>query len=270
MVKGQHIIASSVQGYSHILKGIPNQDAFCVEQTDALKLAIIADGHGSKTCFRSQTGAAFAVDEARGLILESLAHGGADLLHDPQKLFKQLLRRWAIRILKHLKGFPFHKDEIALLSPLQRKTIGKNALIAYGSTLNMVLFFGGKLYIWKVGDGAIIIREGDGTPVKELLDRHWFGVETLSLSTCNPAKDVDFMILSTEPTELLMCSDGYKNAFRSDGDFHKALVDFSELYRTKAAGYIEEKVEDWLMETSRMGSGDDITLILFLREGVKT
>lgn len=266
MVKAHHIIASSVLGYSHSLKGIPNQDAYEVVQTEELQLALIADGHGSKTCFRSKMGAEFAVEEAREVILEGIRIGNAELLHDPQKLFKILLKRWAIRILKHLKAEPFHQDEIALLSPIQRKTIGKNALVAYGSTLNIVLLFKGKAYVWKVGDGAVIIREDVEAPVKELLDRQWFGVETLSLSTCNPVKDVDFMILSTQPKEILMCSDGYKNAFRRDVDFHKALKDFSHLYETKPAGFIEGQVEGWLHETSRMGSGDDITLILFLSE----
>lgn len=268
MVKAHHIIASSVRGHSHVLKGIPNQDAYGIVQTEDIQLALIADGHGSKTCFRSQKGAEFAVEEARDVILEGLHLGSTELLHDPQKLFKTLLKRWAIRILKDLKAVPFHPDEIALLNPIQKKTIGKNALVAYGTTLNMVLLFKGKVYVWKVGDGAIIIREDMTSPVKEILDRHWFGVETLSLSTCNPVKDVDFVILSGQPKEILMCSDGYKNAFRSDLDFYKALQDFSSLYETKPAGYVEGQIEAWLNETSRMGSGDDITLILFLPEVV--
>lgn len=265
MVNGHHVIASSVKGYSHVMKGLPNQDAYRVIQKEGLTLAIIADGHGSKTCFRSHEGAAFAVAEAGDLMLEGLKQQSREFLHDPQKLFKLLLKRWAMRILKHLKTYPFSQEEIAALSPQQRKTIGKNALVAYGSTLNMVLTLNDKLYLWKVGDGAMLIREERDAPVKELMDRKWIGVETLSLSTCNPAKDVEFMIHSALPKDFLMCSDGYKNAFRTDAGFYQALVDFSHIYETQEAGYIETHVEEWLKDTSRMGSGDDITLVLLLR-----
>lgn len=265
MVNRHHVIASSVQGHSHVIKGMPNQDAYRVVHKEGLTLAIIADGHGSKTCFRSREGAEFAVAEAEGLMLESLDQHSKEILHDPQKLFKLLLKRWAMRILKHLKSYPFSREEISALTPQQRKTIGKNALVAYGSTLNMVLAYNGKLYLWKVGDGAMLIREENGAPVKELMDRKWIGVETLSLSTCNPAKDVEFMIHASLPKDFLMCSDGYKNAFRTDAGFYQALIDFSQIYETQEAGYIETHVEEWLKDTSRMGSGDDITIVLILR-----
>lgn len=55
----------SVRGASHIRDNRPNQDAILWSsgESDGLPLVMaLSDGHGSQRSFRSETGAAFAVD----------------------------------------------------------------------------------------------------------------------------------------------------------------------------------------------------------------
>ena len=56
----------TVRGYFHEMNGIPCEDAsesFSAEN-DKYHIAIVADGHGSNSCFRSKTGSQIAVKVA--------------------------------------------------------------------------------------------------------------------------------------------------------------------------------------------------------------
>src|ERR1700743_263908 len=129
------VFGRSVRGASHRRRGVPNQDAFGWGSTPAGQpLIAVADGHGSSACFRSETGAEFAVRCSLDLISE-LA-GNLDFsrqyLDDVETGFKdRLVARWRDAVSCHLAENPFTAEESALVS----KRAGRTDFTAYGSTL---------------------------------------------------------------------------------------------------------------------------------------
>src|SRR5580658_538741 len=110
------IIGHSSRGASHVLSGLPNQDAigFWLPESGAGPPAIlaIADGHGSAQHFRSADGARFAVETADALLLAFSQQHGADrglpeLQAAASELPPQVLETWKAKIAAHLAARPF-------------------------------------------------------------------------------------------------------------------------------------------------------------------
>ena len=67
-----------------------------------------------------------------------------------------------------------------------------------------------------------------------------------------------------------VATDGYANSFGEDRDFLKVGSDLLSMIREDGPDPIEQELEGWLAETSRDGSGDDITLGLVFRAGARS
>jgi len=61
-----YVFNQTVQGYLHIVKNTPCEDSSFSfsDDNDCFYIAVVADGHGSSSCFRSKSGSAFAADIA--------------------------------------------------------------------------------------------------------------------------------------------------------------------------------------------------------------
>ncbi len=103
------VIGESVIGASHIRTGLPNQDAILSWEIASRRSPVaiaIADGHGSKKCFRSDTGARLAVRVAIEAIHEFYSYFSDESLPNaPSKeqfILKALLSRWKERLDNNL------------------------------------------------------------------------------------------------------------------------------------------------------------------------
>lgn len=68
-----HIVfQSKCQGYSHIKSDLECQDSTLVKKTEKYAIAVVADGHGSASYFRSSRGSLFATEAAITAIEELL------------------------------------------------------------------------------------------------------------------------------------------------------------------------------------------------------
>ena len=63
----------------------------------------------------------------------------------------------------------------------------------------------------------------------------------------------------------MLSTDGYANCFGDDESFFKVGADFLSYLRSKGPGFVGEKLEEWLRQSSYDGSGDDITVGLAAR-----
>ena len=63
-------IGDSSIGFQHQSEGLPNQDAYCLEQYDSISatLCVIADGHSGESALRSQVGSRLAVESFRRVV----------------------------------------------------------------------------------------------------------------------------------------------------------------------------------------------------------
>jgi hypothetical protein len=70
------------------------------------------------------------------------------------------------------------------------------------------------------------------------------------------------------PALVLLTTDGYSNAFVNDDAFRKVATDILQMCQTEGWGFLQEQLPIWLEEASRIGSGDDVTAVLLIREDI--
>jgi hypothetical protein len=68
------------------------------------------------------------------------------------------------------------------------------------------------------------------------------------------------------PALVLLATDGYPNSFRSDQDFLKIGSDYLAAIGQQGLSKLAGELPEILRETSRLGSGDDITLAILQRD----
>lgn len=262
-------IGASVQGSSHIRSGKPNQDALVTGELPegAGSFAVISDGHGSRTCFRSAEGARQAV-----LIADELLRTRRmlDTLREHQgmrQVAQEIILQWRGSIMSHLKKRPFSPEETEGLDKQQRAILGRNAFVAYGATLLAVCALDSEVFFLQLGDGDFLALDGTGS-VSGVFgpDPRHMGNATTSLCMPNALEEFRFYRLrSGHPRLILGSTDGYANSFRSEADFHKTLRDYSRLIADHGWEAVAENLPQWLRETSEHGSGDDISVALVFR-----
>lgn len=279
------VVGQSVRGASHERSGLPNQDAvgWSPQTGTGMPLVVAAsDGHGSARYFRSQTGARLAVETAIEVAISFLdgRSGGGNLSlvkrTAEEWLPKMLVRRWREAVREHVESNPLNEIEIAQLDEIRvasssRKPGDEDLLRAYGATLLLAVVTGTFILYMQLGDGDILSVSERGEVSRPLPgDERLFGNETTSLCAFDAWRDfrVCFQtVANTPPALILLSTDGYANSFRHEADFLKVGSDIFEMIRVDGLGHVSESLEEWLAESTRAGSGDDVTMSILCRTG---
>jgi len=276
-------IGATVQGASHLRSGKPNQDAmgWLPEQGGGTQLVLaISDGHGSEKSFRSQHGSCEAVQIALKLLQDSVSCMTEDttlsIIRDQfeSRLPILLVQEWSACIHDHLATHPFTEDEFALLREKSGisacEAVLQQPLLAYGATLLAAVVNDRYCCCLQLGDGDIVLVSSNGDASRPLpKDDRLIANETTSLCQRKASHDfrVSFQSLAGMPPALLVLStDGYINSFQHEDGFLKAGGDFLAILRESGPLVIQEQLPAWLDETSRLGSGDDVTVLLAYRQ----
>jgi hypothetical protein len=125
------------------------------------------------------------------------------------------------------------------------------------------------LYL-QLGDGDILAIYENGEVIRPVpTDDRLFANETTSLCSTDPWKDfrVVFQPIVDQnklPVLILAATDGYSNSFKDDEAFFKVGTEFMEIIRSKGQEYVKKNLNVWLEETTKEGSGDDISLGLLI------
>lgn len=61
---------------------------------------------------------------------------------------------------------------------------------------------------------------------------------------------------------FLMSTDGFANSYKNDNEFIKTCNAYFDTVRQHGIKAVKENLKSWLSETSAMGSGDDITVMM--------
>lgn len=279
--KRWRIIGKSVLGASHIKSGLPNQDAIAWKQksdTGVPLVLSIADGHGSEKYFRSDIGAKFAVQVAnevlnrfeKGLTSSSLS----SIEDDAKRLPLQIVSQWKQLVTDHWEKTPPNEREWKWLreNADALKAMKANPAIPYGATLLTLLLAELFILYFQLGDGDILTIAPGGDIAEPVPgDERNLANETTSLCDPQAARDfrTHFQRLGPEKPALIMLStDGYTNSFSKREGFYKVGSDiWQTIYAGGEAGLktVEDSLEGWLNQTSKTGSGDDITVGLLCR-----
>lgn len=289
----QRIIGESIQGYTHIQRNLECQDRkLSRELEDGSLVLSVADGHGSRFCPYSGTGAELAVNTFCKLIeeLHSGFQNAGDLLsdylnHQGSLKFAQTVERdWKEAVQTyHLK--------VGLPMPMtQTGEEDLNALYRlYGTTLLGLLIAPTFVFAFQIGDGDIIYADDEGVQPVVVADK-LLGVESHSLcsreawkkavstvrfqpweqhyfeETYGPdtaASTVHFQSWEQHlPCAFLLSTDGLSNSYADDEAFRQTCAQYFEALKTYGPDAVEENLPEWLSETSRLGCGDDTTLLM--------
>ena len=280
-------IGESITGASHKRVELRNQDSFLFFPESGKSSSVIlavSDGHGSAKSFRSHVGSHLAVKTAIEVIKQEffLENRASDIhlleykdlaqLKDvaqrllPQRLFK----RWREAVDKHRENNDWSNEEKQSLikkggGENAWKAIEKNPYLAYGATLLVVLATEFYIIYIQLGDGDILLVDSEGHATRPIeKDPRMIANETTSL--CQSDAWNEFRISlepyhdNFPPSLILVATDGYANSFSSDEEFLKIGQDYLEMIQSKGIEYVEQQLEQFLDETSKSGSGDDMTL----------
>lgn len=275
------LLTTSVTGASHIRSGAPNQDAVLSASVEtplgSCHVIAIADGHGSDKSPRSARGATLATHVACMTICEQISKGWtgeAPFTANMQRhVAHSIVERWREAVASDLAEFPLDSgstpvsaahdiSDVTTLAPLPVV----QDLVAYGTTLLVVAVTADRVTSWQIGDGDMLLLRDNGD-ICALVDDdpRLLGNSTTSLCTDGAADD--FRMASTDaegpsPLLLLMATDGYRNSFKDADGLQRAVRDFADILRERGTIYVISEIEAWMSETTRLGSGDDITIAI--------
>ncbi len=275
-------LSASVRGALHERLGRPNQDAVRAYRAGDTLFLAVADGHGSTRSFRSERGAQLATDCALRVLRDFLWKNGPDLplssvrRQMERRLPHLLIREWQRAVRADLAGDPFTAFDFAAFpekAPVLRRgeELPFSAYLAYGATLIVAAITPRFIAYLQLGDGDILLVDAGGAVSRPWLRDHaFFSTETISLCSTEAASHFKVRVeprRAQAPALVLLATDGYSNCFSDDDGFFTVGADFLSYLHQGGTALVQEKLAHWLSESSRDGSGDDITVALAARDG---
>jgi serine/threonine protein phosphatase PrpC len=276
-------LGASVRGASHESHGQKNQDSVRLKNplgvNDFLLLAV-ADGHGSARSFRSERGSALAAECALRVLGDMVRKLGRDA--PLSRVRRQAMTRWPQRIVRawrsavrdDLRANPFSLLEFAAFPekpPVVKpgEELPGTAYLAYGATLLTLAITRRYLIYSQLGDGDILAVHADGHVARPLPKQHEFqSSQTASLCTSNAFQIFQVRVepcRAGAPALITLSTDGYANCFGDEEGFFTVGADLLTYLRSHGIAFVNEHLQEWLSESSRDGSGDDITVGLATR-----
>lgn len=266
----RYILGEPVQGFSHIHDNMECQDSCMqLELEDGAIVLSVADGHGSKSCPFSKNGSEIAVEVFCSQMAGTYNGYQSDLERLPSYLnhegslkFAQVVEReWKAAVLeKHLAM----KREIPLTADGQKDSTAVYRM--YGTTLLGLLIAPSFVFAFQIGDGDITYVDAQGAQPVVTGDK-LLGVESHSLCSTDAWKKAVSRVHLRNWDQFLPCvfmlsTDGFANSFVNDEEFGKTCVQYFNMLNEYGAEAVEKNLRSWLMETSRLGCGDDTTVLM--------
>jgi hypothetical protein len=276
-------LSASTRGNWHETIGQKNQDSVRVQPgPHGSVLLAVSDGHGGAHSFRSDRGSAFAVECATRLLARFLTRLGPDvplgrLRHQMATAWpRQIVHQWRKAVRADVRADPFTPlDFAAFPEPVPATPPDGNwpysAFLAYGATLLVAALTRDHVICAQLGDGDILTVTGAGE-VNRPLERHHAFYQEQSASLCTHGAPREFQVAvlpvrTLHPALVMLSSDGYANCFGNDEGFFKVGSDLLHYAHERGRDFLAEHLGAWLHDSSRDGSGDDISVALGLRRG---
>ena len=274
----RYIYGECVKGATHERTGVSLQDSKkIVEVSENITIISVADGHGSQKCPLSEYGSKMAVNvfcdvmqryiESYGSSKKELAGLVSYLNREGDTRFAQeICEEWQTRVRR---SFEKRKDKKAnyghLMDGEEIKDI-EGVYSLYGTTLLGMLITDTFVFSFQIGDGDInMVTADEIAPLVE--PEKFLGTETHSLSKIDAwKKSVSSVKMKNVRSDLpylyMLSTDGFANSYKNDDEFKKTCRDYFDMIGQHGFEAIRENLGGWLKETSQLGCGDDITLVL--------
>lgn len=239
----------------------------------------VADGHGSKSCPRSDRGSKIACEEAEKALIELETIFQLKTEEDQLKFKTKLINNWREAVRQDFENSPLSEEEKAGLKAAHLKALEntedieiKNGAIhlLYGTTLVAVAICEQGCAYLQIGDGNILQLNAD-LKVEQIFPdaTGLIGTESYSFAMSIPEKHMQLKIhfkeqqleTTSNPLAIQLSTDGYANSFSGQEGFRKTISDYYQILNQVALEKVKEALPIWLQESSDKGSGDDVTLV---------
>lgn len=257
----------SVTGANHVRQRIRCQDAGKTLVFKDFTVMAVADGHGSARCPFSDTGSKIAVNVFCDGVLNIYRKRGnmtefrSFFEEKGDKPFaKAIVQEWRRRVARA------HAGKVRANKILHSSEDMDDIAMLYGSTLLGIVIAKDFFYVFQIGDGNIVYIE-DGKLMELTMGEKMLGVETNSLALPAPWKYVCTKMYNTTgprtaPNMFLLATDGFANSYLNQREFYLGCKEYYQAINLYGGEKVSKNLRNWLIETSRMGCGDDITVAI--------
>jgi len=281
--------AVTVQGGSHIKAGTVCQDASDFYDDETMSIAVVADGHGDSSCFRSDVGSKLAVEcaiegisgrrdgkqVAQGFVKEheALFKQSPPPSHKElaklirEKLIKQIVASWNMRVMEHYQDNSFTEKELHNVGEKYRTRYekGEKCSHAYGTSLIAAAITPWYWFGFHIGDGrfSVLYQDSSGDQPVPWDPKCYLNVTT---SICDD--DIldreeegvrSFVSLHRDknpPIGIFLCSDGVDDNYPVDEEENARRL--YKLYRNVALTFVEDGYESTCGADGRSGQIKDL------------
>lgn len=288
----------TVRGHLHVMNEFPCEDSsssFSAEN-GRYHIAIVADGHGSKSCFRSDYGSKVATEVALDCLQQfaeaTLASEELeerfykDIFSNPRyrhmtvrRLTDTILAEWHDRVLEDYKNNPPTLEEMGESATEYQN--GKNPAHIYGTTLIAALKMSQCLILLHQGDGRCDVFYEDGSVDQPIpWDSRCEDTATTSLCDEDAAERFRSCVLNLAEKPVIACyvgcdgvEDAYRDTYEGLGGSHVLMGGVHAFYKYLTCQIVQmgdEAFKSWLPDFlakfsadgifSRSGSGDDVSV----------
>ena len=288
----------TVRGHLHVMNEFPCEDSsssFSAEN-GRYHIAIVADGHGSKSCFRSDYGSKVATEVALECLQQfaeaTLASEELeerfykDIFSNPRyrhmtvrRLTDTILAEWHDRVLEEYKNNPPTLEEMGESATEYQN--GKNLAHIYGTTLIAALKLPQCMILLHQGDGRCDVFYEDGSVDQPIpWDSRCEDTATTSLCDEDAAERFRSCVLNLTEKPVIACyvgcdgvEDAYRDTYEGLGGSHVLMGGVHVFYKYLTCQIVQmgdETFKSWLPDFlakfsadgifSRSGSGDDVSV----------
>ena len=278
------IYNKSVLGAGHVDSGLPCQDYSISQSFEKGSIAIISDGHGSKTYVRSQVGSKLAseiaLEETKRFVLTHYDllkdMGASPITYTPDSgnvqdplfavLFNTVHDEWYNAIVRDFHDHPFSNEEQIKLGNAEIKK-------AYGCTLLVAVKTPDFTFIYQLGDGRIFTITPYSRKWEQPVPWDSLCVDNITTSLCNanPVGRFRYCLNSskTQPFAIFLCSDGIEDCYDGEHDAKFYSEELEVAYTEILSQFLQnddfdEKCAEFLSNASASVSKDDMSIAFII------
>lgn len=248
------VYSNSFRGFSHIKSNKPCQDYSDYLITKDRTIITCCDGHGGEVYYRSDIGSKLASDAIK-YVLFNLKEKH---LNDLNKVKLDVLCKWNELVENHIIENPIREEDLDFLSKEQVYRLINNPVVAYGTTLNAVMYFKDKILCLQLGDGGIYqIHNGNANEVFINDDDDVCNL-TYSLCSDNAFEHLNIKLLDNDNVSIFIYTDGVSNPYQDLENFKNFFIIpvFNKIKNEED----KEFLNDFLFDLStKIGTGDDVS-----------
>jgi serine/threonine protein phosphatase PrpC len=289
-MSGYKAFAVTVIGSSHTKHGKGCEDASFVKENGGISIAVVADGHGDDSCFRSSKGSKLAVSCAASGIQEFVKTHEQNfktgflkkpaVSHDEfgkilkETLIKYTIASWHKSVEDDYEACPFTSEELEKADTKHRKKYEAKQDLnkAYGATLIAAAITQHYWFGIHIGDGRLTALYADGSFDQPVPwdDKCYLNVTTSICDEDSLERARCYISFNNEkppPVAVFLCTDGIDDNYPVDEN-EKHLF---KLYRTIALTFAEDgfestfkQLKDLVNQFATKGKGDDTSIAGFI------